>query len=200
MWSLVIDSGKHRGRQVKLTAEEVVIGRSETAQIRIGSAEVSREHCTLQPTKQGVLVKDHGSRNGTHINDVRIETEMLLTAGNILTVGPMSFQLVELSEGPKRKSRKTQDDQKLSDDDIAGWLTDSSVPGTGDTTIVESPLSASSRESSQPLESSSTEAEPSEPKRWVPPASKTRFDSLSEEAADIIRRHHEMLKAEEGTT
>ena len=58
MWSLVIDSGKHRGRQVKLTAGEVVIGRSETAQIRIGSAEVSREHCTLQPTKQGVLVKD----------------------------------------------------------------------------------------------------------------------------------------------
>lgn len=197
MWALVIDTGKHRGRQVKLTTEEIVIGRSEQAQIRIGSGEVSREHCTLRPTSDGVLVHDHGSRNGTHVNDVRIETEMLLTAGNVLSVGPMRFRLVELSVGSKLKPRKPLDDQKLSDDDIAEWLTDNGTPGSGDTTIIESPATTRSGDKSEPDDAGSVAAEPAEPKRWVPPASKTRFDSIAEEAADIIRRHRAMLKAEE---
>lgn len=196
MWLLVIDSGKHRGRQVKLTAAEIVIGRSDDAQIRIGSGEVSREHCTLRPTRQGVLVKDHGSRNGTHINGVRIETQMLLTAGNTLSVGPMKFRLVEIAEKLKTTSQASQGDQKLSDDDIADWLSESGASGTAETTIVGGPGAKPEEETSHDEEKAPTTVEP---KRWVPPASKTRFESIAEEAADIIRRHHEMLKAEEGT-
>ncbi len=198
MWTLVIDTGKHRGRQVKLAAKEIVIGRAEEAQIRIGSGEVSREHCTLRPTKQGVLVKDHGSRNGTLINDVRIETEMLLASGNTLTVGPMRFRLMELPEGMKLASQRAAAEQKLSDDDIADWLTDSGSPGTGDTTVIGGPGMASDDSDTESHEGVHKPQAPVEPKRWVPPASKTRFDSIAEEAADIIRRHKEMLAAEEG--
>ncbi len=199
MWTLVIDEGKHHGRQVKLKAEEIVIGRSDDAQIRIGSGEVSREHCTLRPTRQGVLVKDHGSRNGTSINDVRIETEMLLTAGNTLTVGPMRFRLVELPDALKLTPPTSPADEKLSDDDIATWLADKGAPGTGETTIVGGPGATSLEEASASAAEGVATTEPTQPKRWVPPASKTRFDSIAEEAADIIRRHQEMLKAEEGT-
>ncbi|MCA9077016.1 MAG: FHA domain-containing protein [Planctomycetaceae bacterium] len=194
MWTLVIDTGKHRGREVKLRAKEIVIGRAEEAQIRIGSGEVSRQHCTLQPFKEGVHVTDHGSRNGTLINDVRIESESLLTAGNTLTVGPMRFRLVEIPDIEKSVAPRPGGDQKLTDDDIADWLTDSGHPATGDTTIVGGLGPASTEEQD---EEQIAEQEPPVPKRWVPPASKMRFDSIAEEAADIIRRHREMLKAEE---
>ncbi len=196
----MIDAGKHRGRQVKLAAKEIVIGRSEEAQIRIGSGEVSREHCTLRPTKQGVLVKDHGSRNGTLINDVRIETEMMLASGNTLTVGPMRFRLIALPDGMQLASQRASAEQKLSDDDIADWLTDSGSPGTGDTTIIGGPGAFTGDTPSEEQADVGTPAPPTDSKRWVPPASKSRFDSVAEEAADIIRRHQEMLAAEEGST
>lgn len=193
MWVLVVDSGKHRGRQVQLKAESIVIGRGEDAQVRIGSADVSREHCTLRPTSQGVLVKDHGSRNGTLINDERITTEVLLAPGSTLTVGPMRFRLAKAVRPTSRFSFSSAEKQKLSDDDIATWLTDDAVPLNSDTTVVES-------ESSTVMgEENATPEEPQEPERWVPPPSKSSFDSIAEEAADIIRRHFEMVKAESGS-
>jgi pSer/pThr/pTyr-binding forkhead associated (FHA) protein len=186
MWVLVVDSGKHRGRQVQLKAEAIVVGRSEEAQVRIGSADVSREHCTLRPTAHGVLVQDHGSRNGTLINDERISTQVLLAPGSTLTVGPMRFRLAKVIRKVVRFSLPVEGEQKLSDDDIASWLTDDDIPVTSDTTVIgESPNHAEE-----------VQQVPEEPRRWVPPPSKTRFDSVAEEASDIIRRHYEMLKAE----
>jgi len=192
MWVLVVDSGKHRGRQVQLKAETIVIGRSEDAHVRIGSADVSREHCTLRPTAHGVLVEDHGSRNGTLINDERIATEVLLAPGSTLTVGPMRFRLAKAVRASGRYNFSAEESQKLSDDDIASWLTDDAIPLASDTTVVES-------ESSTVMGPAGDESEAGpQPKRWVPPPSKASFDSVAEEAADIIRRHYEMLKAEAG--
>lgn len=195
MWVLVVDSGKHRGRQVQLKAETIVIGRSEDAHVRIGSADVSREHCTLRPTAHGVLVKDHGSRNGTLINEKRITTEVLLAPGSTLTVGPMRFRLAKAVRASGKFNFSAEGSQKLSDDDIASWLTDDAIPLASDTTVVEN---ESSTVKGTPADSAA--AAPPEPRRWVPPPSKTSFDSVAEEAADIIRRHYEMLKAESAST
>ena len=113
MWTLVVDSGKHRGRQVPLKGETIIIGRSEEAQVRIGSADVSREHCTLRPTASGVLVEDHGSRNGTLIDDERITAQVLLAAGSTLTVGPMRFRLANVDRSTDRFSASVVEAQKL---------------------------------------------------------------------------------------
>ncbi len=192
MWTLVVDSGKHVGRQLKLKAGKIIVGRSEEAQVRIGSADVSREHCTLRPTAEGVLVEDHGSRNGTLINDERITSQTLLTPGSILTVGPMRFRLAKAVRVADRLSVPPTGSQKLSDDDIANWLTDDEIPLASDTTVVGTESSTATD-----VESDTTELEPP---RWVPPASKAKFDSVAEEAADIIRRHQQMLEAEAGRT
>ncbi|MBX3437060.1 MAG: FHA domain-containing protein [Planctomycetaceae bacterium] len=190
MWTLVVDSGKHRGRQVQLKADTIVVGRSDDAQIRISSGEVSREHCTLLPTAHGVLVKDHGSRNGTLINDERITSQVLLAPGSTLTVGPMRFRLAKVVRTATRFSLPVEGMQKLSDDDIASWLTDDQIPLASDTTVIGGEAAATTG-------SESPAAAPA-PKRWVPPASRAKFDSIAEEAADIIRRHREMLIAEAG--
>ncbi|MGD9855838.1 MAG: FHA domain-containing protein [Planctomycetaceae bacterium] len=188
MWTLIVDSGKHRGRQVPLKAESIVVGRSEDAQIRISSADVSREHCTLRPTAHGVLVQDHGSRNGTLINEKQITTQVLMAPGSTLTVGPMRFRLAKAARTSGRFSLPAGGAQKLSDDDIASWLTDDNIPLTSDTTVIGG-------ETSTATGTEQAEAAPP-PRRWVPPASKAKFDSVAEEAADIIRRHREMIKAE----
>lgn len=184
MWSLIVESGKHRGRKVKLASERIVIGRAEDAQIRVGSVDVSRHHCELLPTTQGVLVNDLKSRNGTLVNDEVITTEFLLAPGNTLTVGPMSFRLLpRVSPGADRKH---QGDQGLSDDEISDWLADDVEALQSDTTVVGG-RAAAGEEPPEPVDSGP----------WVPPPSKSRFDTIAEEAADIIRRHREMVAAME---
>src|SRR5690606_18078181 len=125
MWTLVVETGKHKGRKVKLATDRIVVGRAEDAQIRVGSTDVSRHHCELLPTAHGVLVNDLDSANGTLVNGEAITTEFLLAPGNTLTVGPMIFRL--LPKVPAKvplASSTNRADQGLSDDEITGWLTD----------------------------------------------------------------------------
>jgi pSer/pThr/pTyr-binding forkhead associated (FHA) protein len=170
MHSLIVQSGKHKGKRIALPDKQVMIGRDETCFIRMTSVEVSRQHCSLTPTDKGLLVRDLASQNGTLVNSVRIEFETLLQPGDALQVGPILFQ-VEGSR-PARGSG-------IQDDDIFGWLSESDtateIPNASDTTIVK----ATQVVTVPPTE----KAEP-----------KTVFRSTAEEARDIIRRHLESLE------
>lgn len=185
MWSLIVESGKHQGRRVKLAADRIVIGRAEDAHIRVGSTDVSRYHCELLPTAHGVLVNDLESRNGTQINDETIATEFLLAPGNTLTVGPMSFRLLPQAAG----SASPAVDQGLSDDEISNLLSGEIESLQSDTTVIGGPQEDSAAELEVELD------EPAEQTPWVPPPSKMEFESVAEEATDIIRRHREMIAA-----
>ena len=187
MWSLSVEAGKHQGRRVNLTGGRVVIGRAEDAQIRVGSTDVSRYHCELIPSEHGVLVNDLESVNGTLINGEKITTEFLLAPGNTLTVGPLSFRLL-----PKADDSKTRDvPGGMSDDEISDLLSGEIATLQSDTTIV----------GASPEESPENADEPPEPPvdtgPQPPPPSKMEFESVAEEAADIIRRHYEMVAAME---
>lgn len=194
MWTLVVETGKHKGRKVRLATDRIVIGRAEDAQIRVGSTDVSRHHCELLPTAHGVLVNDLGSANGTLVNGEAISTEFLLAPGNTLTVGPMVFRLLpKVPAKGATPSSAERADQGLSDDEITGWLTDEIDKLQSDTTVI-----GGLGQDTQAEDTSTAEIpvrEESGP--WVPPPSKTSFDSIAEEAADIIRRHYEMRKAME---
>ena len=100
---LIVLTGKYKGKRVKLTDAETVIGRDETAKIRIATQELSRQHCLLIVSPTGVLVRDLGSRNGTFVNGMPIAEETLLKPGDTLTAGPMSFEL----EGGEPSSKKS---------------------------------------------------------------------------------------------
>ncbi len=179
---LIVLTGKYKGKRIKLTDPETVIGRDETAKIRIATQELSRQHCLLIVSKAGVLVRDLGSRNGTFVNGMPIAEETLLKPGDTLTAGPMSFEL-EGGEPSSKKSaapasiKKGKADPRTTDDDIANWLTD---------------------ETSEGLSASDTTILTGKPKPVVAPekpkAPKREFKSIAEEAEDIIRRHLESLK------
>ncbi len=190
MHVLIIQSGKHKGKKVRLADPEIIIGRDEEARIRIASSEVSRQHAILIPTADGVLVRDLGSRNGTFIDGVPIQGEVMLRPGGSLSIGPLSFELAG-ADGTKKPSPpktglKKTNDPKLSDDDIASWLAEEGVLPSSDTTIV------SNRDAEKPAPA------PPEPPRVEPPKKKKEFKSLAEEAADIIRRHRESLEESVG--
>jgi pSer/pThr/pTyr-binding forkhead associated (FHA) protein len=171
MHSLIVQTGKHKGKKIVLPEREVMIGRDETSFIRMTSTDVSRQHTSLSPTDKGLLVRDLGSQNGTIVNSVKIEAETLLQPGDLLQIGPIVF---ELSGGRPARSEGT-------DDDIFGWLSEgdtaTEIPNASDTTIVKAAQAAS------------TPAAPA-PK----PEPKPKFKTLGEEARDIIRRHKESLE------
>lgn len=142
--SLVIQSGKHKGRKIKFPPEGVLlIGRDTECHLRLASTDVSRKHCELHLTEAGILVKDLNSRNGTFVDGYLIEETSPLKPGSILRVGPMEFAIPGQRPEPSKPAVKKVDD--TSDDDIAAWLTEEGEtedPNLEDSTIIPGALNA----------------------------------------------------------
>lgn len=184
---LEIQTGRHKGRKIRLTDSETIIGRGEDAKIRISSDDVSRHHCVLTVREHDVLVKDLASRNGTFVNGRPIEGEMILKPGGTLAVGPMVLRLMGEADDSSRKEVKitvkspSQIEEPLSDDDIAAWLTSE---------IDQNQLESDTATFDVP------EVKPRPKKVAADTSAKPRrkeFASIAEEAQDIIRRHLESL-------
>lgn len=90
------------GRELHLPDTEVVFGRGPETAIQILSPEVSRRHATITLTGADVLLSDLGSKNGTEVNDRRIDGPVGLTAGDVIGIGPASFIYRSLSFDPTR--------------------------------------------------------------------------------------------------
>lgn len=180
---LEIQTGRHKGRKIRLTDPETIIGRAEDAKIRISSEDVSRHHCLLIAREDDVLVRDLESRNGTFINGRPIEGEVILQPGGTLSVGPMVLRLCGGSDDSSSVDVKitvkspAQVDESLSDDEIASWLSDnvSKDQLESDTATFDTPQIPPKK---TPIES------PPKPRRKT-------FGSVAEEAQDIIQRHLE---------
>lgn len=210
---LEIQTGKHKGRRIRLTDAEMTIGRGETASIRIASAEVSRDHCRLISENGRVRVVDLKSRNGTFVDGRPVDGEKLLNPGGLLTVGPLTFLLVGKEEASPlrlpgvRLKGKTGSDDDLSDDDIAAWLSDMELPTVRanehtDTSILKQPqLDSRATETATPkpeLEETSLSLNAfGLPNVVARPDRRRQFKSVAEEAQDIIQRHFELLSEQE---
>jgi len=130
MAKLIIQTGKLAGKPLTIPPKDVIIGRDEGCFIRMGSADISRRHCSLKSTADGILVTDLGSSNGTFVNDLSIKSPTILQSGDRLRVGPAVF----LADGPK---------PKIDESAIEDWLTDgdskAGMANDEDTAIFKSP-------------------------------------------------------------
>ena len=68
----------------------LVIGRSEDCNVRIASAMISRRHCMIVESEDGVSVRDMGSRNGTLCNGRAIQ-HAVLHPGDTITLANVRF-------------------------------------------------------------------------------------------------------------
>jgi len=173
--TLVIQTGKHKGRKIKFPAEgKLVIGRDAECHLRLASTDVSRKHCELLLDREQITVRDLGSRNGTFIDGFLISETASLKPGSVLRVGNMEFALP--GQKPRTKtSPPTKAVDDTSDDDIAAWLTEegeTEEPNLDDSTIIPGQIES-----------------PPEPEQEAVDLKNYARHPHAEQAAKIIRDH-----------
>jgi len=82
-----------------LLSNITVIGRRGDCDLHIPLLAVSRRHCQLNQNEDTVKIRDLGSRNGTYLNDERVD-EATVRAGDYLRIGPLVFML-QINGQPK---------------------------------------------------------------------------------------------------
>ena len=139
---LVVVSGESPASEYALNLP-VIVGRSRTADIKIGHALVSRKHCELYESDGQLAVRDLGSLNGTFVGDSRISDATLLPPGGMVTIGAVTFQAVygDMSE-PMADAEKGELPDFMSAPDVPARrataapmeqtleMSDSAAPGT----------------------------------------------------------------------
>ncbi len=136
---LIVRSGSQAGKAVPLPSPQCLIGRSEECQIRPQLEAISRKHCVITTRENEVVVKDLGSRNGTYVNDERIDKEAVLLNGDILRVGPVEFEvqleakkpkktvIKDIRDVAKRTAGATVSASKEDMSDVSKWLEEADV-------------------------------------------------------------------------
>ncbi|TWT42480.1 FHA domain-containing protein [Botrimarina hoheduenensis] len=132
---LVVLAGSKKNSAVPLKKDRLTVGRSSECSLRVGSDAISRKHCEFVRTAEGVIVQDLGSRNGTIVNEVRIEQPTRLNHGDTIKIGPLEFRFeleAELSDlklpkvdGVADAVARTADKGRKGaaiDDSISDWL------------------------------------------------------------------------------
>jgi pSer/pThr/pTyr-binding forkhead associated (FHA) protein len=103
---LKVLSGTHAGKEIALKEERCFVGRGEACHIRPKSESVSRKHCAFVQKDGRVLLADLNSRNGTFVNEVRLESEKakVLRSGDRIRIGQLDFEIViEVGLGGAKK-------------------------------------------------------------------------------------------------
>jgi pSer/pThr/pTyr-binding forkhead associated (FHA) protein len=93
MWILQRSEPSDEAKTFRLRTGAVkTMGRAPRADFVLDAALVSRLHCRLTATDEGLEVVDLSSTNGTFVNDKRVKTATL-AAGDRLRVGRVELKI-----------------------------------------------------------------------------------------------------------
>jgi predicted component of type VI protein secretion system len=95
---LQVIRGRSASTTLKLTNGVTSIGRHDDCVIRIKSSQVSRRHCEIFEVEDELTIRDLGSSNGTFVNGKRVSGQLVLKAGDELTVGAVSLRVARLGQ------------------------------------------------------------------------------------------------------
>jgi DNA-binding NtrC family response regulator len=84
-------SGLHKGT-TRPVGTRMTIGKAGDNDLVLGDDTVSRHHCELVRTGQGISVKDLNSTNGTRVDGIRVQ-EAIITPGSVLKVGEVEISV-----------------------------------------------------------------------------------------------------------
>lgn len=97
-------------------AHTVVLGRDATCDIVIPDRQVSRYHARITPTKEGMILEDLGSKNGTQCNGNPLTAPVVLQDGDVVQIAlAQQFQFLTsdatmpLADGAFRPGRLMMD-------------------------------------------------------------------------------------------
>jgi anti-anti-sigma factor len=105
--SLHIQAGDSAGRTVIVSSPRFVIGREAHCQLRLGSAQVSKQHAVLEQRAGRLFLRDLGSTNGTMLNGQSIRHhEREIHDGDRIHIGPV---IAVLTIGPTPSQQSLND-------------------------------------------------------------------------------------------
>src|SRR5689334_5707662 len=84
-FKLVVVGGPDEGKEVPLDGV-IEIGADPACGLQLSDKSVSRRHASVAVGKDGIVIRDLGSKNGTLVGGVRI-TEARVPLGTSLTIG-----------------------------------------------------------------------------------------------------------------
>jgi predicted component of type VI protein secretion system len=97
-YQLVVRKGPKPGQTFPLFAVTTTVGRDPISDIAINDPEVSRQHARISKTKEGLLLEDLESTNGTFLNGIRLGSnpvklelgdEIMMGSGLVLILQPV---------------------------------------------------------------------------------------------------------------
>lgn len=97
-FQLVVLQGRSAEQAIRLGGGVTTIGRQSGCQLTVRSSQVSRKHCQVFERDGRLVVKDLGSSNGTLVNDKKVDGLHIVSHGDILRVGPISFRIEEVGQ------------------------------------------------------------------------------------------------------
>jgi pSer/pThr/pTyr-binding forkhead associated (FHA) protein len=101
---LIVEKNHQRVRSIPLKPAGMTLGRSEDADVRIPSAEVSRRHCRLRAQNGVVYLQDLSSVNGTYLNGQPVVGDwQVVHPGGRVQIGPITL-LVEYEPTPEGRA------------------------------------------------------------------------------------------------
>ena len=106
--SLIITVGPAMGQKFELNRPKMVMGRHPDCEIKIDAGAVSRQHAQIIIADDNFYVEDLQSRNGTFVNDKRIDGRQILRHADSLRICDVGFRF-EDSDFLKKQAKTARD-------------------------------------------------------------------------------------------
>ncbi|MBP5407193.1 FHA domain-containing protein [bacterium] len=128
---LTIVDGKDAGKNIEITKDEILAGRSLDNDFVISDISVSRKHLKIVKENNHFVVNDLGSGNGIKVNGSKV-TSAELSDGDIISVGARQIKFEILNPELKQTQQKPKKQTVPVDDDDSEEFT----PKKGSSAIV----------------------------------------------------------------
>lgn len=81
------ERSEEKHETTKFTRKTIIIGRDTDCDVRLKDPKASRKHCKLMRCKDGFILEDLGSKNGTFVEGKRITEPVTLKLSQTFKVG-----------------------------------------------------------------------------------------------------------------
>lgn len=80
---LTIETGPHAGEEIRISGHTIVLGRDYSSDYAIPHERISRRHAQIALQNEHWVLTDLQSKNGTRLNNLKIESEILKNGDRI---------------------------------------------------------------------------------------------------------------------
>jgi len=111
--------GSSAGKEIPVPVSRFLIGRGDDCHMRPKSDAISRNHCALLVSGDSVVLRDLNSRNGTFVNDQRVQGDQELKSGDKIRIGKLEFEAVIKAGKPEAKAAAKPGEKKVAQQEPA---------------------------------------------------------------------------------